>query len=337
MVAASPTVSVIIVNWHSQRFVRQCLESLYAYNSADELEVIVVDNASFDGCGTMLAAEFAGVKFIQSAVNVGFAGANNLAAARASGEYILLLNPDTLLIENSMDVLLRELRALPGAGAVGCRLLNSDRSLQTSCVQAFPTILNQLIVSDYLMRLFPFWPLWGTAPLYARPPKTAKVEVISGACMLIPKSAFRAVGGFTESYFMYSEDLDLCFKLGKAGYPVYYVPTTSIVHFGGGSTGQAAGDFSTMMMQSSVNQFMRLNYGWGIASLHRVTTMTSAVIRLVVMAPLMLFGRTLVRHGSSSFRKWFVILKWSLGLTARPPARVPAPATPTQITATGRP
>jgi len=255
MVTVPQMVSVLIVNWNSKDYVRQCLTSMFAHCRSTRLEVIVVDGASFDGCDEMLRNEFPGVHFVQSPDNVGFARANNLGARHATGEYLLLLNPDTLFIEDSLRVMVEQIEILPNAGAIGCRLLNGDRTVQTSCVQTFPTVLNQMLASDYLLRRFPACKLWGVSPLFATPMKPAVVEVVSGACILIARSIFNAVGGFTEDYFMYSEDLDLCFKLRRAGHLVYYVPYSSVVHFGGGSTTNAASNFSTVMMRSaSINE-----------------------------------------------------------------------------------
>ncbi|MEO6002490.1 MAG: glycosyltransferase family 2 protein [Opitutus sp.] len=322
------TVSVVIVNWHSTRFVRECLKSLLAHAKTCQLQIIVVDNATYDGCEEMLAAEFPAALFIQTGSNLGFARANNIGADHATGEFILLLNPDTLFIEDSLAAMLNELVARPHAGALGCRLLNGDRTLQTSCVQAFPTILNQTFVSEALMRRFPNWPLWGISALYADPQRVSEVEVISGACILLPREAFRLVQGFTVSYFMYSEDLDLCYKLRKIGRPVYYTPHTSLVHFGGGSSRQAASDFSTVMMQSSVSRFMKLNYGGAYAVAHRIVTFFVALLRLIFIAPLLVFGTKVVRHGLSSFGKWFAILRWSIGLVPVRPVKIAAATEP---------
>jgi GT2 family glycosyltransferase len=310
----SVDVSIIIVNWNSKAFLRQCLTSLSVYRSHLAFEVIVVDGGSFDGCGEMLAREFAGVIFIQSIRNIGFARANNLGFRRSHGRNLLFLNPDTELIENAIDIICARLDSLPDAGAVGCRLLNSDRSLQTSCIQAFPTVLNQALDSEYLRKRFPCWRLWGTAGFAADTEQPQVVEVISGACLLVKRSAFERVGGFTETYFMYGEDLDLCFKLHRAGYRTYYVPGTTVVHHGGGSTQQAKNGFSNIMMRESVYQFKRTHHGWGSAVLYRLAMAITSVVRLLFIVPLLLAGDTLVKHGAGSLKKWWSILRWCLGL-----------------------
>ena len=140
----------------------------------------MADGGSFDGCGEMLAREFPAVSFIQIDKNVGFARANNEAARQASGRFLLFLNPDTLLHEDSARVLVERLATLPQAGAVGCKLLNPDRTLQHTCVQSLPTVLNQLLDSDYLRARFPHWKMWVSAPLWEGVTQAAEVEAISG-------------------------------------------------------------------------------------------------------------------------------------------------------------
>jgi hypothetical protein len=308
-------LSVIIVNWNSRDFLRRCLTSLNAHCRGVSLEVVVVDGGSFDGCGAMLAREFPSVIFIQSDKNIGFAKANNLGARRASGRCLLFLNPDTEFFEDSIRVLMGQLRTLPQAGAVGCKLLNSDRSLQVSCVQAFPTVCNQVLNSEFLRRQFPNWKIWGIAVLFANPPRPAVIQVISGACILTRRDIFEAVGGFTEQYFMYGEDADLCFKIARAGHHVYYAPQTSIVHHSGSSSRQAQNNFSNVMMRESIYRFLKLNHGKTTAAAYRIAMSVLSLFRLPLIIVLLPISRgKLVRHGTGSLRKWFSILRWGLGL-----------------------
>ena len=291
-----------------------CLKSLFHHCTGLSLEVIVVDNASYDGCSEMLAREFPDVIFIQSDRNLGFSGANNLGARTAGGKNLLFLNPDTLLLENSLRVLCNRLNSLPRAGAAGCRLISSDRKLQTSCIQSFPTILNQVLDSDFLRERFPRARLWGTRPFLDSSASPSMVDAVSGACMVVKKEVFERVGGFTEEYFMYGEDLDLCFKIMKKGCAVYYVPETSLIHIGGSSTQKAGSDFSNVMMRASVFRFLRRNRGLASANLYRVAMALSSVLRILCILPLLPFstGR-IVRHGTNSLRKWIAILRWSSG------------------------
>lgn len=328
---SAPEISVIIVNWNSKDYLRTCLQSLARHAPSVTLEVIVVDGGSFDGCDEMLAREFPSVVFVQSPDNIGFARCNNLGARSARGNYLLLLNPDTEFIDASLEILWREAITLPEAGAIGCRLLNRDLSLQTSCVQSFPTALNQALDSEFLRRLFPRSSLWGMGPLHTTGDRAVRAEAISGACILLQRAFFEAVGGFTESYFMYGEDLDLSFKLTRAGHPSYYVARAQLVHFGGGSSSQSASSFSTVMMRISVHQFIRKYRGPFSAGMYRLFLGISALSRLVLICPLMLLGNRVVTHGSNSLHKWSAILRWSVGLNRQ----IAKPRTNAQVSASG--
>ena len=279
------------------------------------MEIVVVDSGSFDGCSEMLARKFPSVRFVQSEKNIGFARANNLGARSASGKFLWFLNPDTELREDSARVMLERLSVMPKAGAIGCRLLNSDGSLQASCVQAFPTVANQVFNSEYLRRHFPHWRFWGNAILQTDPPRHGRVEVLSGASIMARKEAFEAVGGFTEQYFMYGEDADLCFKMARAGFGVYYTPETSIIHHGGGCSRQAENNFSNVMMRESIYRYLKLNRGWPFAAAYRMAMAASSFVRLpLIFLLLPVSGNRVVRHGRGSLRKWFSILRWGLGL-----------------------
>ncbi len=309
-------VSIVIVNWNSVAFVRRAVTAIRRWVSNVDYEIIVVDGGSHDSCGRVMAAEFPDVSFVQSEHNIGFGRANNLGAKHARGRCLLLLNPDTELRENSVLTLLRSLESLPGAGAVGCRLLNEDGTLQTACVQAFPTIFNQIIDAEFLRRRFPRWKRWGIGAFCSTAPSV--VEVISGACILVKKEVFDMVGGFSPCYFMYGEDVDLCFKIKQAGYAVYHVPQTSLVHFGGGSADKTPGNFSSVMMRESTYRYLRRNRGVFTAVGYRTALAPVALVRVLLILALLLFPRNeVVRNGTASLRKWGAILRWCLGLEYR--------------------
>jgi GT2 family glycosyltransferase len=308
-------LSIVIVNWNSAGYVRPCLKAVQLYPPACPHEIIVVDSGSFDACGEMLAKEFPQAIFVQSQDNVGFASANNLGAAHSRGKYLLFLNPDTEVQPGALKKLLQTLARSPDAGLVGARLLNSDGSLQTSCIQAFPTILNQVLDSDFLHQAFPRSPLWGIAALFAETSEPSPVEVISGACILIKRSVFQIVQGFDQRFFMYSEDLDLCYRVRQAGFDCLYEPGAKIIHHGGGSSSSARSMFSVVMTRESVCRFMKFNRGAFPALGYQVALGLAALGRLplvlCVWAVKKLSGRD---SGSGSVEKWFAILRWSLGL-----------------------
>jgi N-acetylglucosaminyl-diphospho-decaprenol L-rhamnosyltransferase len=277
-------------------------------------EIIVIDSGSFDGSREMLAQYYPQVKFIQSDKNIGFAKANNEAFKAANGRIVLFLNPDTKIVGSAIDTLCDCLEKLPNAGAVGCKLLNTDGSIQISCIQSFPTILNQLLNSALSMRMFPRSRLWGGVALFSDAKEPEKVEVLSGACIMMSRSIFQEVGLFSEEYFMYTEDVDLCYKIQKSGYANYYVPNAMIFHFGGGSSQKRPSEFSVIAMRTSTWQFLRKTRGASYSTLYRCAMMVSAVLRIVWLVTLSPFYLGVCSCGAweGSLRKWWAILIWSM-------------------------
>jgi N-acetylglucosaminyl-diphospho-decaprenol L-rhamnosyltransferase len=313
----SPDLSIIIINWKSHGFVRQCLAALFDNETTLTYEVLVVDNASFDGIAEMLASEFPQVTFIQCEHNLGFAGANNLAFGCSRGRNILFLNPDTEVMGNAIQTLVSALELLPDAGMVGARLLNSDLSLQTTCVTSAPGLLNQTLNSNLLRRAFPKWKLWGMKALFESSKSPVQVEAISGACMLARRSVLNRVGAFSTRYFMYAEDMDLCVRITQAGSAIYYVPEASIIHHAGGSSSmRQESDFSSLMVRQSLMLFFVLHRGKTYAALYRASLAFASALRIFFL--LIAFPVLLNRRGfpvaTQPLRKWFKIFLWSLGL-----------------------
>lgn len=309
-------LSIIIVNWNSKDYLQKCIASILGNTFDIEYEIIVVDSASFDGCSHMLRLFYPQVRFIQSQRNVGFARANNLGAEQSRGNALLFLNPDTEVQGDAIKQLYAYLRELSRPGIVGCRLLNSDGSLQTSCVQPFPTILNQILNAEILQRYFPKVGLWVTAATFRHAISPVSVEVISGACMMTKREVFDRVGGFSTDYFMYAEDLDLCYKTRAAGFVNYHVPGAEIIHHGGGSTQYEHSRFSDVMMHESVSRLLRKTRGNFYSLGYRLGLTAAAVARLALLA--LFLPAELIRYRkrewNGTFNKWIGILRWGLGL-----------------------
>ncbi len=233
--SSGPRVSIIIVNWNSLAYLQECLHSIYENSGDIEFEVIVVDNASAVDETVAIKAAFPLAITIRSDKNLGFAGANNLGFQHASAPNILFLNPDTKVIGSAVATMVRRLEGSPEVGALGCKLLNTDGSVQTSCIQRFPTITNQVLDLEFLRQRFPLWSVWGIAPLFTDRSEVSDVEVISGACLMISREAFERAGRFSEKYFMYAEDVDLCYQTRKAGWRVCYTGDATVIHHGGGT------------------------------------------------------------------------------------------------------
>jgi hypothetical protein len=309
-------LSIIFVNWNSGDYLRECVASIYEHTCDVSFEIIVVDNASARDGLEAVSQEFPETTIIKSRTNLGFAGANNVGYRRSSGSYVLFLNPDTRLIAPSINLMLQYIKALPGAGIVGCKLLNSDLSVQLSSIQKFPTILNQALDAEYLRLRWPHCPLWGIAPLFSDEVKVIPVEVIPGACMLLTREAFEKAGMFSEDYFMYAEDLDLNYKLRDAGFVNYYIGETAIIHHGGKSSSrQEVSQWATVMKFNAMWRLFRKTRGDAYGAGYRAAMGGVAVGRLValtLMAPLgdVVWDRDSLRSASE---KWRAVLSWALG------------------------
>jgi hypothetical protein len=307
------TVSILIVNWNSKDLLRQCLLSIRRECADLKPQVVVVDSGSFDGCAEMLANEFPEVEFVQSDENIGFGRANNLGMSRVTGNVVWILNPDTELHAGALQILLGELERRPDAGIVHPRLLNPDLSLQSS-VHALPQPVRQALDSEILRRLL--WPLslWAPPSDFA-PSDTVRVEAVSGTAMLMWTKTFRSLGGFTPAYFMYAEDMDLCFKVSRAGFGIYHVPAAEVVHHGGASAlAHQVSTFSAVMIREALCCYMVLNHGRVSPWIYRVATGLSVVFRLFLLLP----GLIAIDERQRSFRraefaKWLAVLSWSCG------------------------
>lgn len=309
-------LSVVIVNWNSKEYLRKSIASIAAATHGIKFETVVIDAASYDGCDEMLRDNFPNVRFIQGVNNLGFAKSNNEACSAARGSTILFLNPDTEIEGSAIETLYVQLNALPNAGIVGPKLLNSDRSVQQSCIRAFPTILNQVLDSDMLRKLFPRSRLWGMKPLFRGNELAEKVDAVSGACLMIKRSVFESVGKFSTDFFMYSEDIDLCLKVRKAGLSTYYVPTAVVVHHGGGSSSQASvNTFSAVMMLESRWRFFRKTRSLLYSRLYRIAMFCTSIVRIGLVV---LVWPTRGLCGKKSWaepvlKKWMARLRWTVG------------------------
>lgn len=229
-------ISVIIVNWNTCWLLRDCLKSVYERGGVQDLEVIVVDNASADGSAEMVRNEFASVKLIENAENRGFAAANNQAMAVAKGRYVLLLNSDTVVLDNALAQAVSFADVNSRAAVTGCRVLNPDRTLQATCFM-FPSILNMLLSSTYLYKLFPGSRFFGREKMtWWDRNDIRQVDVVTGCFMLVRREAIDEVGMMDERFFMYAEETDWCYRFKQAGWQVLFTPCAEIIHLGGQST-----------------------------------------------------------------------------------------------------
>ena len=312
-------LSIIIVNWNSAHYVRKCLNSIYRNITDLDFEVIVVDNASYEGSDRIIHEEFPKAKYVQSEKNLGFAAANNLGYEHACGNAVLFLNPDTEVVNDAIQKMLHALYSLSDVGIVGCRLLNSDLSVQTSCIQPFPTILNQVMDAEVLKNWMPMAKIWGMSALYTSNSKPVEVEAVSGACIMTKRDTFDSVNHFSADYFMYSEDIDLCMKAKQKGLKVYFVGNAEVIHHGGGSSKkQDISLFGAVQMRESIYRFLTKTKGKPYAYMYRTIICMVSICRIMAIAlivPLVILSKE--KNGFyQSLRKWKGIMRWSLGLEA---------------------
>lgn len=309
-------LSIIYVNWNSLDYLRESIASVIEHTHSVAYEIIVVDNASLEPGVDLLKQTFPDVKIIHSENNLGFAGANNLGFRHSTGEFVLFLNPDTKLMAPSIDLLIARHKSLPDAGIVGCKLLNTDLSVQLSSIQTYPTILNQAMDAEYLRLRWPECPLWKIAPLFSEKVSLMKVEIIPGACMLLRRSVFERIGLFSEEYFMYAEDLDLNYKVKAAGLTNYYVGETAIIHHGGTSSSrQRVSHWATIMKYRAMVQLFRKTRGGVYALGYRLAMGAVATGRLMLLGLMSLLGNLVSDRESLNYsrEKWKTVLKLTAG------------------------
>ena len=270
-------LSILIVNWNTREHLLRCLASITANPPTCPFEVLVFDNASADGSAEAVAAHYPQVRLEVSPENLGFARANNRAASLAKGECWLLLNPDTLVHPGAIDQLLRYLVERPRVAAVGPRLVNSDGSLQLS-IWRRPTLFREWWRLFHLDRLYPFseYPSSTLTSQMAR-----RVDVLYGACFLIRREAVRNMDLFDEDYFVYSEEVDLCDRLGHAGWELHWVPEAVVTHKGGQSTGQVA-DAMFIELYRNKTRFFRKRRGRLAGLLYKLILLQAALARYLV-------------------------------------------------------
>jgi GT2 family glycosyltransferase len=218
-------ISIVIVNYNVKYILAQCLYSVQAAANGLDIEIFVVDNNSTDGSVACLRPQFPEVVFIENDDNPGFAKANNQAIHQCNGEYILLLNPDTVIGEDCLQNLCRFLDEHPQAGAAGVKMLNGHGAFLPESKRSFPTPWVSFCKLFGLSKLFPRSRRFAAYSLpYLNPDETHRVEVLAGAFMLLRHEALKKTGLFDESFFMYGEDIDLSYRIVLAGYQIYYLP-----------------------------------------------------------------------------------------------------------------
>jgi len=232
-------LSIIIVNYNAGNLLKECIESVK--NSALNIsyEIIVIDNNSSDNSIDLIRNRFENLKIIMNKMNVGFARASNQGINGSKGRYILLLNPDTVILPDCLKKMVRFMEDHPEGGVAGCKVLNPNGTLQLACRRSFPAPSVSFYRLSGLSRLFPKSKTFARYNLtYQNPDVVQEVDAVSGSFMMIIRKALDEVGMLDERFFMYGEELDLCFRVKEKGWKVYYVPDARIIHYKGKSSQQ---------------------------------------------------------------------------------------------------
>ncbi len=233
-------LSIIITSYNTREVLTACLESVVKYTKGITYEIIIVDNGSKDGSIERikeLEKKYSQLKLIDVKENIGFGKANNLGAKNAQGEYLLLLNSDTLVFDNAIKESVDAIKKIPQCGVFSCKLLNADKSVQASGGH-FPNFGN-VFAWQFFIDDLPFvgQTISSFHPQISSYNRNRKMDWVTGAFMIIPKKVFDEVGGFDEKIFMYTEEMELCFRLKKLGYKTIYHVNPSLIHLGGASGG----------------------------------------------------------------------------------------------------
>jgi GT2 family glycosyltransferase len=257
-------LSIIIVNYNVKEFVKNLLSSIDKATRNLKHEVIIVDNNSTDGSVAELKSDFPQHLIIENKENVGFGKANNQALEIAKGKLLLLINPDTIVREDTFDKLIHFFNSHPEAGMAGCKVLNPDGTLQLACRRSYPTPWVSFCKAAGLSTLFPNSRIFAKYNLtYLPEDEINEVDAISGAFMMFRKEVYEKIGGFDPQFFMYGEDLDLCYRTQQAGFKVYYVPDTEIIHYKGESTRRSNID-ETRIFYDAMHLFVKKHFSSSI-------------------------------------------------------------------------
>ena len=276
------TLSIIIVNYNVRYFLEQCLHSVLKALQNIEAEIFVVDNNSTDDSLSYLKPKFPDVRFIENSVNGGFGKACNLGLRESKGEYVLFLNPDTIVAEDSFIKCIRFFESHPHCGALGVKMIDGSGSFLKESKRAFPSPLTSLFKLAGLSFLFPKSKFFSRYHLgHLDKDQNHEADVLAGAFLMTKRGLLEQIGSFDEAFFMYGEDVDLSYRIQKAGYKNYYFAETTIIHFKGESTKRGSFNYVRMFYQAMMI-FVKKHYGGARAGIFNFCIWLAIGIRAVI-------------------------------------------------------
>jgi GT2 family glycosyltransferase len=277
---ALPLVDVVIVAYRSRDMVRAALESVRRHTPSSTTEIWVVDNDSRDGTAEVIRARFPHVRFLQAGRNLGFARANNIAIRQGTAPFVLALNPDSELTPGALDRMLEVLDAHPDVGMVGPALVRPDGSFDHAARRAFPTVAGAL---GHFTGLGRAEGATGRLAQYRAPDvREGPVDAINGACMLMRRAALDEIGLFDEGYWMYMEDLDLCYRFKEAGWLTWFEPGAVVMHVKAGTSGEYRRAKLNYAFHYGMYRFYRRHYAANRATLVNAAVYVGVAVKLLV-------------------------------------------------------
>jgi N-acetylglucosaminyl-diphospho-decaprenol L-rhamnosyltransferase len=304
-------LSVVIICWNDLKYIPDCIQSIYDSTRSLEFEIIVTDNASTDESVELIRKRFPEVRIVQNGTNIGFGGANNAGVQIAQGEYVFILNPDTIVHEQALEKLIRYADGHPEGGAFGCRVLNADGSLQGTA-QPNPTVFRYLLAALYSRWLGRFSERFVSDMYIAWQGDTEREIGFQAACaLLVRRELFQRLGGFDRRFFHQFEDADLCQRVRNAGEKVLFCPSAEITHIGGVNRG---GYPFPVILQTERSKCRYFHKHYGIGGLRRIryVSLIGNLLRLVGYSLCSLVcGRAGIRERVHRYRMLF---KWYRGL-----------------------
>jgi len=315
-------LSIIILSYNVRSFLEQSVRTALDASFGLNVEIYVVDNSSSDGSADMVEKLFPQVKLIRNPENFGFAKGNNVAISRAKGRYILLQNPDTILQRDTLRKMVSFMDEHPEAGAVGCKILNPDGTLQLSCRRSFPTPGVAFFKIIGLSSLFPKSRIFGRYNLtYLDPDQTHEVDALSGSFMMVRRKTVEEVGLLDETFFMYGEDLDWCYRIKQAGWKIYYYPGTEIVHFKGESSKRISKTRNTLAFYRAMYIFVKKH----LRGEYRLFPVWFLTLGIAISGLVSWIAKVLAKFAAPIFDFILVCLGLTLGIAVRFGGGTPLP------------
>ena len=304
-------LSIVIICWNDLRVIRDCLRSIYEGTHNIDFEVVVSDNASIDGSVEYIRKHYPSVRVVENGINLGFARGNNAGIRACHGEYVLILNPDTIIHDGALDELVAFADRHPEAGGFGCRVLNADGSYQVSA-RLFPTVWRYWVSALYLKKLASVCPLF----VYEEYPhwhgETERpIDWQSGCCVMFRADVLKTLGGFDEQFFYHFEEVDLCRRVWNAGFPILFTPTAVITHLGGQSVSRFPVRFELEKHRSKYRYFYK-HFGPKAANSCRRLSIAKLRVRQLGYGLLGLFKPS--DNLNSRLEMYRAVLQWNRAL-----------------------